>query len=174
MLAFFVTAIVAFIFYLLLTFGSGTIGVWSLEEWISGAVLSLIVGAIAGGVAFDHKRQGKKSSLRMLNPLRLLLFLVYLIGPFLWAMAKANLDVAYRVITGRIRPGIVRISSGLRTDFGITLLANSITLTPGTLSVDVDEESGDLFVHWINVSDTDPSARAVCGSFPDWARRIAE
>ena len=174
MLAFFVTAIVAFIFYLLLTFGSGTIGAWSLEEWISGAVLSLIVGAIAGRIAFDHKRQGKRSSFRMLNPLRLLLFLVYLIGPFFWAMAKANLDVAYRVITGRIRPGIVRISPGLSTDFGITLLANSITLTPGTLSVDVDEESGDLFVHWINVRDTDPSAKAVCGSFPDWARRIAE
>ena len=78
MLAFFVTAFVAFIFYLSLTFGSGTIGAWSLEEWISGAILSLIVGAIAGRVAFDHKRQGKKSSLRMLNPLRWLLFLVYL------------------------------------------------------------------------------------------------
>lgn len=174
MLAFFVTSIVAFIFYLLLTFGSGTIGAWSLEEWISGAILSLIVGAIAGNVAVGRRRQGKKSSFRMLNPLRLLLFVVYLIGPFLWAMAKANLDVAYRVITGRIRPGIVRLSPGLRTDFGITLLANSITLTPGTLSVDVDEESGDLFVHWINVSDPEPSAKAVCGSFPDWARRIAE
>ncbi len=174
MLAFFVTAIGAFIFYLLLTFGSGTIIAWSLEEWISGAVLSLIVGAIAGRVAFNRQKHGKKSSLRMLNPLRLLLFLVYLIGPFLWAMAKANLDVAYRVVTGKIRPGIVRLSPGLSTDFGTTLLANSITLTPGTLTVDVDEESGDLFVHWINVKDTDPSAKAVCGSFVDWARRIAE
>jgi multicomponent Na+:H+ antiporter subunit E len=174
MLAFFVTAVVAFILYLLLTLGSGTIGAWSLAEWISGAVLSLIAGAIAGRVAFDHRGPGKKSSFRMLNPLRLLLFAVYLIGPFLWAMAKANLDVAYRVITGKIRPGIVRLSPGLSTDFGITLLANSITLTPGTLSVDVDEASGDLFVHWINVRDTEPSAKAVCGSFPDWARRIAE
>ncbi|MBU1049311.1 Na+/H+ antiporter subunit E [Candidatus Bipolaricaulota bacterium] len=174
MLAFFVTAIGAFFFYLLLTFGSGTIVAWSLEEWISGAVLSLIVGAIAGRVAFNRKKEGRKSSLRMLNPLRWLLFLVYLIGPFLWAMAKANLDVAYRVITGKIRPGIVRLSPGLSTDFGTTLLANSITLTPGTLTVDVDEESGDLFVHWINVRDTDPSAEAVCGSFVDWARRIAE
>jgi multicomponent Na+:H+ antiporter subunit E len=174
MLAFFVSAIVAFLFYLLLTFGSGTIGAWSLEEWITGAILSLIVGAIAGRVAFGPRQQGKKSSFRMLNPLRLLLFAVYLIGPFLWAMAKANLDVAYRVITGKIRPGIVRLSHGLSTDFGITLLANSITLTPGTLSVDVDEESGDLFVHWINVKDSDPSAKAVCGSFLEWARRIAE
>ena len=174
MIAFMVTAIVSFAFYLLLTWGSGTIGAWSLEEWIDGAVHSLIVGALAGRVAFRRKKPGEKSSLRMLNPLRLLLFVIYLIGPFFWAMAKANLDVAYRVITGKIRPGIVRLSPGLQTDFGIALLANSITLTPGTLSVDVDEASGDLFVHWIYVRDPDPSPRAVCGSFPDWARRIAE
>jgi multicomponent Na+:H+ antiporter subunit E len=174
MIAFTVTAGIAFAFYLLLTWGSGTIGAWSLEEWIAGAVLSLIVGAIAGRVAFDRKRSGERSSLRLLNPLRLVLFLVYLIGPFFWAMAKANLDVAYRVLTGRIRPGIVRLRTGLHTEFGITLLANSITLTPGTLSVDVDKESGDLFVHWIYVRDPDPSLQSVCGSFPDWARRIAE
>jgi len=174
MLAFLVTAIVAFIFYLLLTLGSGTIGAWSLEEWISGAVLALLVGAIASRVAFDKKPSGAKSTLRMLNPLRWLLFLVYVVGPFLFAMAKANLDVAYRVITGKIRPGIVRISPALNTDFGVTLLANSITLTPGTLTVDVEEDTGDLFVHWINVSDPEPSAKTVCGSFPDWARRIAE
>ena len=83
----------------------------------------------------------------MLNPLRLLLFLVYLIGPFFWAMAKANLDVAYRVITGKIRPGIVRLSTGLSTDFGVTLLANSITLTPGTVTVRLD--GGDILVHAI-------------------------
>lgn len=174
MIAFTVTAIVSFAFYLLLTWGSGTIGAWSLEEWIAGAVLSLIVGALAGRVAFPRRKPGERSSLRMLNPLRHLLFLIYLIGPFFWAMAKANLDVAYRVLTGKIRPGIVRLSPGLQTDLGIALLANSITLTPGTLSVDVDEESGDLFVHWIYVRDPDPSPRAVCGSFPDWARRIAE
>ena len=66
-------------------------------------------------------------------------------------MAKANIDVAYRVITGKINPGIVKISPGLKTDLGITLLADSITLTPGTLSVDIDEKNNDLYIHWINV-----------------------
>ena len=174
MLATLITAGVAFIFYLLLSFGSGTVGAWSIEELITGAVLSLIAGLIAGRVAIPREKTGRGHPLRMLNPLRILLFLAYLIGPFFFALAKANLDVAYRVITGKIRPGIVRLTPGLNTDFGVTLLANSITLTPGTLSVDVDEESGDLFVHWINVKDTDPSAQAICGSFPDWARRIAE
>ena len=105
------------------------------------------------------------------------IWLVYLF-PFLYAMARANIDVAYRVLTGRINPGIVKISPNLKNDMALTILANSITLTPGTLSVDVDEESNDLYVHWINVQ---PDAlkemprdyHPICNSFPDWARRIA-
>jgi len=174
MLATCVTAGTAFLFYLLLTIGSGPVGVWSIEELVAGAALSLVAGLIAGRVVVRHEGGGRGHLLRMLNPLRILLFLVYLVGPFLFAMAKANLDVAYRVLTGRIRPGIVRLSPGLDTDLGITLLANSITLTPGTLSVDVDEETRDLYVHWIHVTDPEPSAKAVCGSFVEWARRIAE
>jgi len=174
MLAFIVTSAVAFMLYLLLTIGSGTVGAWSIEELISGLALSLVAGLVASRVAVRSKEAGKKSPYRMLNPVRLVLFLVYLVGPFLLALIKANVDVAYRVITGKIRPGIVRLSPGLKTDFGVTLLANSITLTPGTLSVDVDEESKDLFVHWINVTEPEPSAKTVCGSFPGWARRIAE
>jgi multicomponent Na+:H+ antiporter subunit E len=173
MLATLVTSVFAFILYLLLTFGSGTIGAWSVEELVSGAVLSVIAGLI-GGRLIKPREKGEKSAYRLLNPVRLLLFIVYLCGPFLLALAKANLDVAYRVITGRIRPGIVRISPGLATDFGRTFLANSITLTPGTLTVDVDDESGDFYVHWIQVSDPAAPIESVCGSFPRWARRIAE
>jgi len=110
----------------------------------------------------------------MLNPFRWVIFLVYLIGPFFWAMAKANIDVAYRVITGKINPGIVKISAGLKTDLGITLLADSITLTPGTLSVDIDEKNNDLYVHWINVTTLKPTTHHICANFPQWIRRITE
>ena len=110
----------------------------------------------------------------MLNPLRWVIFLVYLIGPFFWAMAKANIDVAYRVISGKINPGIVKISPGLKTDLGITLLADSITLTPGTLSVDIDEKNNDLYIHWINVTTLKPTTQHICANFPQWIRRIAE
>lgn len=181
MLAFIVASALAFVLYLSLTLFSGSIGtpgsigLWSAPEVFAGAALSLIAGWIACRVAFERGRSPKKkSTLRMLNPFRLVLFLIYLAVPFFLAMARANIDVAYRVITGRIRPGIVKLSPGLKTDFGVTLLANSITLTPGTLSVDVDEKSGDLYVHWINVTDPEPAAKAVCGWFPSWIRRIAE
>jgi len=99
---------------------------------------------------------------------------------FFYEMAKANFDVAYRVITGKIKPGIVKISPGLKNNLSVTLLANSITLTPGTLTVEVDEDKN-LYVHWINVRDDffqehEEKCRCkyVCSTFPDWARRIGE
>jgi multicomponent Na+:H+ antiporter subunit E len=78
------------------------------------------------------------------------------------------------VVTRKLRPGIVKLTPGLTTDLGMTLLANSITLTPGTLTVDVDDEDGALYVHWIHVKDPEPEAAQVCGSFPAWARRITQ
>jgi multicomponent Na+:H+ antiporter subunit E len=93
-------------------------------------------------------------------------------------MAKANIDVAYRVITGRINPAILKIDPKLDRDLAVTMLATSITLTPGTLSVDVDEETNELYVHWINIDpevlkDMPRDYHPICNSFPDWARRIA-
>ena len=174
MLAFVVTTSICFITYLLLTTGSGTkvFGLWSLYELLFGAILSIIVGFIARTIFI-------KDSFRMLNPVRYITFIAYVVGPFFVAMAKANFDVAYRVITGKINPGIVKISPGLKTDLGITMLANSITLTPGTLTVDIDEGKNDLYIHWINVKKEaivkkPVDCKYICGNFSDWIRRIAE
>lgn len=136
-----------------------------------GVIFSFIVGFIARTVFI-------KDNYRMANPVRWIAFIVYLF-PFFFAMAKANVDVAYRVITGKIHPGIVRISPELKTDLGISMLANSITLTPGTLSVDIDEKTNDLYIHWINVkkealAKKPVDCKYVCASFPKWVRRIAE
>ncbi|MFH1013297.1 MAG: Na+/H+ antiporter subunit E [Thermoplasmatota archaeon] len=173
MIAFIITTIISFITYLLLTTGSGSLlGLWSVEEILIGLILSLITGFICQGLLI-------KDSYRMANPVRWILFLAYLIGPFFVALAKANIDVAYRVITGKIRPGIVKIKPDLKTDLGITMLANSITLTPGTLSVDIDEDTHELYIHWINVDDeaikkSPVDCKYICGNFPQWVRRIAE
>jgi len=168
-MAYLSAGLVAFVSYLVLTSFSGGIVLWSKGELIAGAVISFFVALATGKVLCPTSK-----SFRMLNPIRWLKLLLYLIGPFFLAMAKANFDVAYRVITGRIKPGIVKISPDLKTDLGITLLANSITLTPGTLSVDIDEEKNELYVHWINVKNTEPSPQEVWGGFRLLARRIAE
>lgn len=178
MLAFILTTILSFITYLILTIGTANpnsyfnLWLWSIEEIIFGIILSVIVGVIA-------RRIFVKKSFRMANPVRWFTFIAYVVGPFFVGMAKANVDVAYRVITGKINPGIVKISPNLKTDLGITLLANSITLTPGTLSVDIDEDKNDLYIHWLNVKKEalqkkPVDCKFVCGNFPKWVRRVAE
>ncbi|UCD14856.1 MAG: Na+/H+ antiporter subunit E [Candidatus Omnitrophota bacterium] len=91
------------------------------------------------------------------QPQRYWYFIVDYVPVFLWECFKANLDVAYRVLHPRlpIKPGIVKAKTKLKTDAGLTFLANSITLTPGTMSVDIDKDNGCLYVHWINVKDAD-------------------
>jgi multicomponent Na+:H+ antiporter subunit E len=169
MIGFIGSFVLSFIAYLFLTANQGEIlGLWSQNEMIFAIIISLIVAATSVKVLFQKKHYN------ILNPLRWVIFFVYLIGPFFYAMAKANIDVAYRVITGKIKPGIVKISPDLKTDASITFLANSITLTPGTLSVDIDEKNNDLYIHWINVTNTKPAIEEICGTFPKWARRIAE
>ncbi|WOF16372.1 cation:proton antiporter [Methanoplanus sp. FWC-SCC4] len=177
MLPFILTAVCALIIYLILTAGSGieVLGLWSFFELYAGFIVALVVGAIS------EKFFIKEGSLRMLNPFRWLLLVFYCIFPFFIEMTKANLDVAYRVITGKIRPGIIRISPDLKTDLGILLMANSITLTPGTLTVDVDEKSGDLFIHVLNlrtgVEEKDiADEKDIFSLFnlKKWIRRIAE
>ncbi len=74
---------------------------------------------------------------------------------FLWEVIKANIQVAYEVITpqNKMKPGIVALPLDAKTDTEITLLANLITLTPGTLSLDVSEDKKVLYIHAMYVYD---------------------
>jgi multicomponent Na+:H+ antiporter subunit E len=110
-------------------------------------------------------------SLRGLSPRRWWLFLRYVFGPFAVGLTRANWDVAKRVITGEINPGIVKFNPRLRTDTGRMMLANSITLTPGTMTVDIDDD-GVFYVHAINLTSSTPTEQDICGTFGQWTRRI--
>jgi multicomponent Na+:H+ antiporter subunit E len=83
---------------------------------------------------------------------RIIMFFLYLLI-LLKEMVLANLDVAYRVLHPKmpIRPGIVEVKPEIDSDMGKLVLANSITLTPGTLSMDYIDDS--LYIHWISVKD---------------------
>jgi multicomponent Na+:H+ antiporter subunit E len=98
---------------------------------------------------------------------RVLLHVAAYLGVFLWELVLANLNVLRLVLSPRIdiHPGIVEIRTRLKSPIGRLVLANSITLTPGTLVVDIREDS--LFVHWINVSARDPvsATREIAGRF---------
>lgn len=80
----------------------------------------------------------------------------FLYIPYLFVqIVRANLDVASRIVRPRIpiRPGIVTVTTRLRSPLGRAILANSITLTPGTLSVEIEGDR--LYIHWIDVEDPD-------------------
>jgi multicomponent Na+:H+ antiporter subunit E len=89
------------------------------------------------------------------------------VAVFLWAVIRSNLDVAFRVLNPRlpINPGIVRVKTRLKSRLGRLLLANSITLTPGTISVAIEGE--DIYIHWINVGagDVEEATRQIVSDF---------
>ncbi|MBN1791050.1 MAG: Na+/H+ antiporter subunit E [Bacteroidales bacterium] len=110
---------------------------------------------------------------KFLEPMRYLWLLVFLVI-FIWECLKANFDVAYRVIHPKmpIRPGIIKVKLDLKSDFAKVMLANSITMTPGTLSVDL---IGDiLYVHWIYVRTSDPEkySEFITSKFEKYIKRI--
>ncbi len=88
------------------------------------------------------------------SPKGIIYFFLYFFV-FMGELIKSNLDVARRVIAPSlpINPGIVEVETQLKTKIGRLVLANSITLTPGTLSMDIKDDK--IFVHWINVTDAD-------------------
>lgn len=135
--------IISFIVWILFTFS------FNLQHLLIGILCSLVVTILVGDIYTQNPWKFK-------HPERYLWFLYY-IPLLLWEMVKANLDVAYRVLHPGlpIKPGIVKVKTKLKSDTGLTFLANSITLTPGTMSVDVDKENGFLYIHWINVKSTD-------------------
>jgi multicomponent Na+:H+ antiporter subunit E len=123
------------------------VGTLNWQELLMGGVLSAIVAAFGW-------RYFSQVGFSRLTPKKIVYLIAY-IPVFFWEMIKANLDVAYRVIHPRmpINPGIVLIKTELKSDSGKLALANSITLTPGTLTMDIEGDS--VLVHWINVKCTD-------------------
>ena len=97
---------------------------------------------------------------------------------FPWELLKANWDMAKRSLSPKlnINPGIVRVPVDVPTEYGKTMLANSITLTPGTITMDIDERQGQTwyYIHWIDVQETNREAAgdAIKGRMEKWVRRI--
>lgn len=135
-----------------------------------GVIASVIVAAIAGDMLVTRPHKVFR--------LARYLWFAYYVPLFVWECLKANLEVAYLVAhpAAPIRPGIVKVRSRLKSDVALTFLANSITLTPGTLCVDIDGPNGILYVHWIRVKDTDTqkATEAIVSTFENVLAKIFE
>lgn len=82
---------------------------------------------------------------------------------YVWELILANLRVAHDVLTptSYMRPGVIAIPLDAKTDVEITLLSTLITLTPGTLSLDVSEDRRFLYIHGMFIDDPDEVRRNI-------------
>jgi multicomponent Na+:H+ antiporter subunit E len=157
----------------ILVYGLAAMAIWLLLTWninwpsvAAGAVLSLIAAIVFGG---DLPLE----PVRLLNPRRWFWLLIY-VPVFAYQCFKANLDVALRVLSPglALKPGIVKIRTSLKSDLARAFLANSITLTPGTMTVEIEEDV--LYIHWIDVKTEDPerAGQMIKGPFERLLARI--
>ena len=146
------TFCLCFLFWVLLT--------WSFtpQEMIAGAVVSLAAALFTSGF-FIHE-----NAFRLANPVRF--------------GALIASDVARRCFGGcrEVNPGIVKVPVELEGDYAQAMLANSITLTPGTITLDIAEQDGKTwyYIHWIDVAETDreKAGKIIKGRLEKGIRRI--
>ncbi len=162
--------VIALVFWLLL--------VWPVSP-IDGRLLGgdVAVGVlVAAFVALVMHEIIRVGFIRLVNP-RSWFWLFIFTFVFFYYVIKGGLDVSYRVLHPGmpIRPGIVKIKSILKSETGRSALANCITLTPGTLTIDVSDD-GFFYVHWLYVLsvDEEEAARHVLRRFEWFIQRIFE
>lgn len=143
--------------------------VWSLDIQgvVAGAIVALLFAFVVSGLLPDRAE-------RLFSPIRWFWGLAHLAILCYW-IVLANLDVLYRVLHPNlpIRPGIVKVKTTLTSDEAKTFLANSITLTPGTLTVDIIGDT--LYVHWIYIpkdADIKQITWDIAGKFEATLRRV--
>lgn len=152
---------------------------WLLLNWsfdASHVVFGIIVGLVVTLATSDvYASCARPRILR--HPMRILWFFYY-IAVFIGECIKANLDGAYRVLHPDlpINPGIVKVKTDLKSNIGLTFLANSLTLKPGTMTVDIDKQEGILYIHWVDVrsQDIQKASELIVQKFEKILKRIFE
>jgi multicomponent Na+:H+ antiporter subunit E len=112
-------------------------------ELITGILVSVLISAFSSGF-FSCCGLGIIFSPKII-------YVIQYLFVFLWALVKSNFSMARRVISPSlpINPGIVEFKTKLQNETATLILANSITLTPGTLTVDLKDD--EFYIHWIDV-----------------------
>lgn len=136
-------------------------GEYTVINFILGMFLSFIIILYSGsffGFSFKFRH----------IPKIILLFLF-----FLKELFKANIRVTFEIVSPplRMKPGIVKIPLELENDFQITLLANLLTLTPGTLTLDISDDKKFIFIHAMYIEDRDNFVSEIKNGFE---KRIKE
>ncbi len=118
-----------------------------------------ITGMITGYLALWVTRPLYGETTYFSRVIKILRLLVY----FIWQLLISNLRVLWDVITPKniSKPGVIAVPLEARSDFEIMLVANLVSLTPGTLSLDVSEDRRSLYVHVMFLEDVESARRDI-------------
>ncbi|WP_456396175.1 Na+/H+ antiporter subunit E [Thermococcus sp.] len=143
---------------------------------------NLLIGAITTLIISSFMRDMLTKDIRPKGSvLQKALYFLLIYAPqlaiiMMFRILESSVKVARNVIFMDINPGIVKIETDLNSDTGIAVLANSITLTPGTLTLDVKRKLGEtyLYVHWIDVEtlNREDAGEKIKGDIEEWLKKI--
>ena len=113
----------------------------------------IVLGALLGWLIPFVTSGFWPEAIRIRHPLTLLRYLLV----FFYDIVRGSFLVAWLILLGpaRLRPAFVHVPVVLKTDLAISLLANTISLTPGTVSVLLSEDKRSLIVHTLDTDDAD-------------------
>lgn len=117
----------------------------------------VLLGLVIGLPVAYGLRQLYNPEFGLLRAVRAVPYAILYVVVFLKEVLTANIDVAYRVLSPGmpLEPDVIVLPLRVQSDLAVTTIANSITLTPGTLTMDHDAETNTLYVHAIDASDRD-------------------
>lgn len=130
------------------------VALWGRISWAN--VLGGLVAASGLVILFPLRPARRQGRIRPWPALR---FAVY----FMWKLVEASAIVAWEVVTphNRINEGIVAVPIQGVSDALVTVVANAISLTPGTLTLEVDEDPAVLYVHVLHLHDIEAVRRDI-------------
>jgi len=137
-----------------------------------------MVSIVAGFVATYLFKWDLVSNTSKLSLGRFLIGVFYLLKYFTIIEAKAHWGVLKVILSPHpeLKPAIVRVPYRVSSDYAVTFVANSITNTPGTVVVDLDQERKYYYVHWLTPTDTSDEVayREVSSEFEKYLSRVFE
>ena len=141
-------ALVRFLITFFTLFAGWLLFTWSLDPGsiLSGILSSLMVSALTYSIFVDESEAELRAHLPRLH------YLVIFAAVLVFNMYVASFRVLWQILRGNINPGIVHFRTRLKTDIARVALASSITLTPGTITLDLDDDH--LVVHWLDARTT--------------------
>lgn len=169
--AFLGTFILSYLFWVLFLMQDFNILKLGSQELIVGAIVAIVVSY------FSSLFFAREDGVWLFKKFRFVNLIIF-IPVYAWELIKANFDVAMKALSPKldINPGIVKITTDLNSDYGLSMLSNCITLTPGTITMDIYEEDDKnvLYIHWIDAKteNTEEASEIIKGRFEYFTRRI--